>query len=110
MYNEVNIIVETIREQRSPQFGLLGGYSDYNDYNDAYFRYGNGRKYHHHKHHRPHGLIGGYGCRGYGCGGGYVEYYYLSSAKNKTKIKIAVICKCDNSNYFIIHKNYFIVQ
>ncbi|KYN07177.1 hypothetical protein ALC62_01843 [Cyphomyrmex costatus] len=69
---------DTTREQRSPQFGLLGGYNDYdyNDYDDAYyFRYGNKRKYHHYKPfrpHRPHGLIGGYGCRGgYGCGGGY---------------------------------------
>ncbi|KYQ46743.1 hypothetical protein ALC60_14264 [Trachymyrmex zeteki] len=66
--------IEATREQRSPQFGLLGGYSDY-DYDDAYFRYGNKRKYHHYKpfrSHRPHGLIGGYGCRGgYGCGGGY---------------------------------------
>ncbi|XP_036144422.1 uncharacterized protein LOC105834128 [Monomorium pharaonis] len=70
---------ETTREQRSPQFGLLGGYSDY-DYNDdtRYFRYGSGRKYHHYKPfrpHKPHGLIGGYGCRGYGCGGGWQPDY-----------------------------------
>jgi len=44
---------------------LLGG--DYYDYNDA--RYGNKRKYYK-SFHRPHGFIGG--CRGYGCGGGYV--------------------------------------
>lgn len=60
------------REQRSPQFGLLGGYSDY-DYNDdtRYFRYGN-RRNHYYKHRRPHGFVGGHGCHGYGCGGGYV--------------------------------------
>ncbi|XP_011872841.1 PREDICTED: keratin, type I cytoskeletal 9-like [Vollenhovia emeryi] len=64
--------IETTREQRSPQFGLIGGYGDYYDYNDdtRYFRYGNRRKYYY-KHHRPHGLVGGHGCRGYGCGGGY---------------------------------------
>ncbi|XP_071572424.1 uncharacterized protein [Temnothorax nylanderi] len=65
--------IEATREQRSPQFGLLGGYSDYYDYNDdaRSFRYGNRRK-HYYSHHRPHGFIGGHGCRGYGCGGGYV--------------------------------------
>ncbi|XP_024893140.1 uncharacterized protein LOC112468256 [Temnothorax curvispinosus] len=65
--------IEATREQRSPQFGLLGGYSDYYDYNDdaRSFRYGNRRK-HYYSHHKPHGFIGGHGCRGYGCGGGYV--------------------------------------
>ncbi|KAL6255061.1 hypothetical protein P5V15_013394 [Pogonomyrmex californicus] len=74
---------EATREQRSPQFGLLGGLlggSDYYDYNDdaRNYHYGNKRKYYHHKpfqHHRPHGFVGGHGCRGYGCGGGWQPDY-----------------------------------
>lgn len=67
-----------MREQRSPQFGLLQSYGDYVDDNDSprNFYVGNRRKVHHHKphyHHKP--LIGGHGCRGYGCGGRYVRVY-----------------------------------
>lgn len=83
----MRIILEATREQRSPQFGLLGGNSDYYDYNDdvRYNRYGSKRKYHHYNYYkpfnRPHGIVGGHGCRGYGCGGGYVlllllDYYF----------------------------------
>ncbi|XP_029168092.1 uncharacterized protein LOC114938348 [Nylanderia fulva] len=61
--NDKSEIVAT-REQRSPQFGLLGSYGDYSDYDDNFFR--SRRKFHHKPYHRP----GGYGCRRYGCGGG----------------------------------------
>ncbi|RLU21610.1 hypothetical protein DMN91_005983 [Ooceraea biroi] len=78
--NSSEAVVETVREQRSPQFGLFDNYGDYSDYGDnARFYYGSKRKYHHHKpyHHKP---IGGHGCRGYGCGGGlqpdYGGHYY----------------------------------
>ncbi|XP_039306669.1 uncharacterized protein LOC105203807 [Solenopsis invicta] len=73
--------IEATREQRSPQFGLLGGNSDYYDYNDdvRYNRYGSKRKYHHYNYYkpfnRPHGIVGGHGCRGYGCGGGWQPDY-----------------------------------
>ncbi|CAL1681852.1 unnamed protein product [Lasius platythorax] len=71
--NNVSEIVAT-REQRSPQFGLLGNYGDYSDYDAPYYPFGNRRKFHHHKpyHHKPHG---GHGCRRYGCGGGWQPDY-----------------------------------
>ncbi|XP_012219769.1 uncharacterized protein [Linepithema humile] len=60
------------REQRSPQFGLLGGdISDYSDYDYGARFFGSKRKFHRKPHyqHRPHG------CRGYGgCGGWQPNY------------------------------------
>lgn len=74
----VNSTSETVatREQRSPQFGLLGNYGDYSDYDDngSNYPFGNRRKFRHHKpYHRPY--HGGYGCRRYGCGGGWQPEY-----------------------------------
>jgi len=66
------LTLETVREQRSPQFGLLDTYGDYSDYDDnsRQFRFGSKHKVHKpYHHHKPHGLIGGHGCRGYDCGG-----------------------------------------
>jgi len=65
------VILETVREQRSPQFGLLDTYGDYSDYDDnsRQFRLGSKRRVHHKPYHHHHGLTGGHGCRGYDCGG-----------------------------------------
>ncbi|KAH0946397.1 hypothetical protein HN011_009632 [Eciton burchellii] len=76
--NPSEAIVETVRKQRSPQFGLLDSYGDYSDYDDnsRQFRFGSKRKIHHkpYHHQKPHGLIGGHGCRGYDCGGWQPDY------------------------------------
>ncbi|XP_020278133.1 dormancy-associated protein 2-like [Pseudomyrmex gracilis] len=61
--------LDTKREQRSPQFGLLGG-SDYSDYDYGARHFGSRRKHHH----KPYHGFGG-GCRGYNCGGGWQPDY-----------------------------------
>ncbi|XP_014484122.1 PREDICTED: keratin, type I cytoskeletal 9-like [Dinoponera quadriceps] len=63
---------DTMRKQRSPQYGLLSDYGDYDgdsDYDDSSRHFLSGHKRKFHKPHKPFGLIGGHGCRGYDCGG-----------------------------------------
>lgn len=67
----IYIVIDVKREQRSPQFGLLGDYGDYLGFNDN-SRLGHRRPLHKH-HYRP---LGTHGCRGYHCGGGYISFFF----------------------------------
>lgn len=67
VYN--SLFIDTTREQRSPQFGLLGDYGDYSDYVDGPRHLHLGLKRKIPKPHKPFGLIGGHECGDHGCGG-----------------------------------------